>query len=111
MALTSIILVGLIGISRVYLGVHYLEDVLLGGGIGIVCGYGREDLPSVLGDRSCVGMVGGTIYVRGPVAGLSDEVWLLGLDDADKSFLKHIIQWHNISMLSDRIQKLMNIQL
>jgi membrane-associated phospholipid phosphatase len=36
MALTSIILVGLIGISRIYLGVHYLGDVLLGWGIGIV---------------------------------------------------------------------------
>jgi len=60
----------------------------MGGGIGVICGYGREDLPSVLGDRSCVGMVGGTIYVRGPVAGLSDEVWLLGLDDADRAFLR-----------------------
>ena len=30
-----------------------------GGGIAVVCGYGREDLPSVLGDRACVGMVGG----------------------------------------------------
>jgi len=35
-ALISIILVGLIGISRIYLGVHYLGDVLLGYGIGIV---------------------------------------------------------------------------
>ncbi|MGD9396129.1 MAG: phosphatase PAP2 family protein [Candidatus Thorarchaeota archaeon] len=34
-ALLSIILVGLIGISRIYLGVHYLGDVLLGWGIGI----------------------------------------------------------------------------
>ncbi len=32
----SIILVVLIGLSRVYLGVHYLEDVLLGWSIGIV---------------------------------------------------------------------------
>jgi len=60
----------------------------MGGGIGVICGYGREELPSVLGDRSCVGMVGGTIYVRGPVKGLSDEVWLLDLDDADRQFLK-----------------------
>ncbi|MFW9833266.1 MAG: phosphatase PAP2 family protein [Candidatus Thorarchaeota archaeon] len=36
MALTSIIMVGLIGISRIYLGVHYLGDVLLGWSIGIV---------------------------------------------------------------------------
>jgi membrane-associated phospholipid phosphatase len=36
MALIAIILTGLIGISRVYLGVHYLGDVLLGWGLGIV---------------------------------------------------------------------------
>ncbi|MFA7537182.1 MAG: FAD-dependent oxidoreductase, partial [Desulfuromonadales bacterium] len=35
----------------------------------------------------CVGMVGGAIYVRGPVQGLSDEVWLLDLDQADRAFL------------------------
>ena len=60
----------------------------MGGGIGVICGYGREDLPSVIGDRSCVGMVGGTIYVRGPVQGLSDEVWMLDLDAADQGFLQ-----------------------
>uniref|UniRef100_UPI003D819B67 FAD-dependent oxidoreductase n=1 Tax=Trichloromonas sp. TaxID=3069249 RepID=UPI003D819B67 len=59
----------------------------MGGGIGVICGYGREDLDSVLGDRSCMGMVGGTLYVRGPVAGISDDVWLLDLDDADRQFL------------------------
>ncbi len=32
----SIVLTFLIGISRVYLGVHYLEDVLIGWGVGIV---------------------------------------------------------------------------
>ena len=36
MALIAIVLTGLIGISRVYLGVHYLGDVLLGWGLGIV---------------------------------------------------------------------------
>jgi NADPH-dependent glutamate synthase beta subunit-like oxidoreductase/glutamate synthase domain-containing protein 3/Pyruvate/2-oxoacid:ferredoxin oxidoreductase delta subunit len=59
----------------------------MGGGIAIVCGLGCEGEESILGDRSCVGMVGGTIYVRGPVQGLSDEVWLLGLDEADREFL------------------------
>jgi NADPH-dependent glutamate synthase beta subunit-like oxidoreductase/glutamate synthase domain-containing protein 3/ferredoxin len=59
----------------------------MGGGIAVICGVGCEDLDSVLGDRSCVGMVGGTIYVRGPVAGLSEDVWLLDLDDADREYL------------------------
>lgn len=35
MALIAIVLTGLIGISRVYIGVHYLGDVLLGWGLGI----------------------------------------------------------------------------
>lgn len=59
----------------------------MGGGIAVVCGYECEDQESILGDRACAGMVGGTVYVRGPVAGLSDEVWLLDLDDADREFL------------------------
>ncbi len=59
----------------------------MGGGIAVVCGIGCETQESVLGDRSCVGMVGGTIYVRGPVQGLSEEVWLLDLDEADREFL------------------------
>ncbi|KXH77253.1 MAG: hypothetical protein AM326_12530, partial [Candidatus Thorarchaeota archaeon SMTZ-45] len=36
MGLIAIILTLLIGISRVYIGVHFLEDVLLGWGIGII---------------------------------------------------------------------------
>lgn len=36
MALIAVILTGLIGISRVYIGVHYLGDVLFGWGLGIV---------------------------------------------------------------------------
>jgi NADPH-dependent glutamate synthase beta subunit-like oxidoreductase/glutamate synthase domain-containing protein 3/Pyruvate/2-oxoacid:ferredoxin oxidoreductase delta subunit len=58
-----------------------------GGGIGVICGVGCENLDSILGDRACAGMVGGTVYVRGPVAGLSDDVWLADLDKADHKFL------------------------
>ncbi|MDY0189843.1 MAG: FAD-dependent oxidoreductase [Desulfuromonas sp.] len=58
-----------------------------GGGIGVVCGVGCEHVDSVLGDRACAGMVGGTVYVRGAVAGLSDDVWLMDLDAADHKFL------------------------
>jgi membrane-associated phospholipid phosphatase len=36
MALIAIALTVLVGISRIYIGVHYLEDVLLGWGIGIL---------------------------------------------------------------------------
>lgn len=36
MALIAIVFTGLIGISRVYIGVHYLGDVLFGWGLGIV---------------------------------------------------------------------------
>lgn len=38
MVLTSIILILMIGISRIYLGVHFLEDVLFGWAIGIALG-------------------------------------------------------------------------
>jgi NADPH-dependent glutamate synthase beta subunit-like oxidoreductase/Pyruvate/2-oxoacid:ferredoxin oxidoreductase delta subunit len=59
----------------------------VGGGIAVICGVGCQEDDSVLGDRSCAGMVGGTIYVRGPVSGLSEDVWLLDLDEADRAFL------------------------
>ncbi|MDD2338634.1 MAG: FAD-dependent oxidoreductase, partial [Geobacteraceae bacterium] len=60
----------------------------MGGGIAVICGYDSEEYESVLGDRSCVGMVGGCIYVRGPVKGLSKFVWELDLDEADQEFLQ-----------------------
>lgn len=60
----------------------------MSGGIAVICGAGCENMESVLGYRSCVGMVGGTIYVRGKVNDLSDDVWLMELDEKDKEFLK-----------------------
>ena len=39
----------------------------MGGGKAIVCGWNSQTLTSVLGERPCVGMVGGVIYVRGPL--------------------------------------------
>lgn len=59
----------------------------MGGGVAVVCGWDCENLDSVLGSRSCVGMVGGTVYVRGKINDISDEVWLLDLDDNDREFL------------------------
>ncbi|HAD05344.1 MAG TPA: 4Fe-4S ferredoxin, partial [Desulfuromonas sp.] len=70
----------------------------MGGGIGVICGVDSEGLDSVLADRACAGMVGGTIYVRGPVAGLSEDVWLLGLDAGDQTFLGD-----NLPVFLDRI--------
>ncbi len=60
----------------------------MGGGIAVVCGIGCEDLPSVLGHRSCVGMVGGTIYARGAVNDIADCVDIKEPDKDDISFLE-----------------------
>ena len=60
----------------------------MGGGIAVVCGLNCENMPSVLGDRACVGMVGGIIYVRGNIKNLSDDVYLLDLDENDREFLR-----------------------
>jgi len=59
----------------------------MGGGIAVVCGYDCENLESILGSRSCVGMVGGTVYIRGKIKDISEQVWLLDLDDNDREFL------------------------
>ena len=60
----------------------------MGGGIAVICGYECDDIPSILGNRSCVGMVGGTVYVRGNVDGLAECVQKVKLDKFDKDFLK-----------------------
>lgn len=59
----------------------------MGGGIAVVCGYNCDDLKSVLGNRSCVGMVGGTIYARGNIEGLASCVCVQKLEKSDKDFL------------------------
>jgi NADPH-dependent glutamate synthase beta subunit-like oxidoreductase/glutamate synthase domain-containing protein 3/Pyruvate/2-oxoacid:ferredoxin oxidoreductase delta subunit len=59
----------------------------MGGGTAVICGIDCEGRDSILGDRSCMGMVGGTIYIRGPVANLPTDVLLLDLDEADINFL------------------------
>ncbi len=59
----------------------------MGGGKAVVCGYGCEDLKSVLSNRSCCGMVGGVVYVRGNVEGLTADVDIYPLNDDDKDFL------------------------
>lgn len=59
----------------------------MGGGKAVVCGYECENLKSVLSNRSCCGMVGGVVYVRGNVEGLTSDVDIYPLDEDDKSFL------------------------
>lgn len=61
----------------------------MGGGIAVICGYGCDEDYSVLGERSCVGMVGGTIYVRGNVAEVADCVSVLPLAQDDIDFLNN----------------------
>lgn len=60
----------------------------MGGGVAVVCGYDCENLDSVLGSRSCVGMVGGTIYVRGNINDICNDVYILDLDENDREFLQ-----------------------
>ncbi|HEY3423550.1 MAG TPA: FAD-dependent oxidoreductase [Negativicutes bacterium] len=43
----------------------------MSGGVAVVCGYDSDQFDSVLGDRACVGMVGGTVYFRGNAYGVS----------------------------------------
>lgn len=61
----------------------------MGGGTAVVCGLDCENFDSVIGARSCVGMVGGTIYVRGNVCDLSKDVYIVDIDDNDKEFLSN----------------------
>ena len=58
------------------------------GGIAVVCGVDPRHPDNVLGYRPCVGMVGGTIYVRGPFTGYNEnDVQALDLDDQDWEWL------------------------
>ena len=59
------------------------------GGISVVCGVDSRNPDNVLGYRPCVGMVGGTIYFRGPIQGYSEkDVQLLDLTEQDWEWLK-----------------------
>ena len=56
----------------------------MGGGRAIVCGVDLADGENVLGARPCVGMVGGTVYVRGP---LGKGINAMPLEEEDIAFL------------------------
>jgi NADPH-dependent glutamate synthase beta subunit-like oxidoreductase/glutamate synthase domain-containing protein 3/ferredoxin len=58
------------------------------GGIAVVCGVDPRDRSNVLGYRPCVGMVGGTIYFRGPIKEYSRaDVKLVDLTEQDWEWL------------------------
>lgn len=58
------------------------------GGIAVVCGVNPRNPINILGYRPCVGMVGGTIYFRGPIQGYSTaDVKLLELSPQDWEWL------------------------
>lgn len=59
----------------------------MGGGKAVVCGEDSEQFDSVLGERACVGMVGGTVYFRGKVSTYPKDIQCLELDESDKKFL------------------------
>lgn len=60
----------------------------MSGGIAVVCGYDSKEFSSILGDRSCVGMVGGTLYFRGNASGISEkDVKVLPLGVQDIAYL------------------------
>lgn len=59
------------------------------GGISVICGVNSRNAENILGYRPCVGMVGGTIYFKGPIQGYSDkDVKLLELTPQDWDWLK-----------------------
>jgi NADPH-dependent glutamate synthase beta subunit-like oxidoreductase/glutamate synthase domain-containing protein 3 len=58
------------------------------GGIAVVCGVDPRDPENILGYRPCVGMVGGTIYFRGPIKEYSKaDVRLVDLTPQDWEWL------------------------
>lgn len=61
----------------------------MSGGRAVVCGHDSQTLSSILGERPCVGMVGGTIYFRGPIGELPEDVELGPLDEADVEWLEN----------------------
>lgn len=60
----------------------------MAGGTAVVCGHEAQNPKNVLGYRPCVGMVGGRIFVRGPIDGFSQSDALMEpIDDATWEWL------------------------
>ena len=83
----------------------------MAGGIAVVCGHGDVDRDRLLGYRPLVGMVGGSVFVRGNAEGysekdakeiaLTDEDWKW-LSENLKTFLEKIQKDDLYAALSDR---------
>ena len=64
----------------------------MGGGKAVVCGVDSAQFDSVLGERACVGMVGGVVLIRNAECGMRNlklpaDIKCLDLDDDDIKFL------------------------
>lgn len=77
----------------------------MGGGIAVICGHDCDNLDSVLGHRSCVGMLGGTIYFRGNYLDVADCVEILPLNDSDKEFLQNGLKEFLHEIDKDNLEK------
>ena len=60
----------------------------MGGGRAVICGVDCKEFSSVLGERACVGMVGGVVYFRGKISDYPADILCLDLDADDIAFLK-----------------------
>ncbi|EGB13981.1 FAD-dependent pyridine nucleotide-disulfide oxidoreductase [Pseudodesulfovibrio mercurii] len=83
----------------------------MAGGTAVVCGHEAQNPGNVLGYRPCVGMVGGRIFVRGPIDGFSqadalmepidDETWGWLTENLEE-FLKKIKRSRLLKRLTRR---------
>jgi NADPH-dependent glutamate synthase beta subunit-like oxidoreductase/glutamate synthase domain-containing protein 3/NAD-dependent dihydropyrimidine dehydrogenase PreA subunit len=65
----------------------------MAGGTAVVCGHEAQNSKNVLGYRPCVGMVGGRIFVRGPIDGFSQaDAVMEPIDDATWQWLTENIE-------------------
>ncbi len=83
----------------------------MAGGIAVVCGVGSDTTEQVLGHRPLVGMVGGTVFVRGNVDEFSEkDAKIIPMSDKNwewlvtnlKNFLNKIKKDNLLVTLSDR---------
>ncbi len=67
----------------------------MAGGTAVVCGHDAQSSTNVLGYRPCVGMVGGRIFVRGPIDGFHRQMrsWsllMMNMGMADRNLAEYL---------------------